>query len=415
MTVIAMPKPHWLSKAIPSDGKLARPLPNLYNCMLALREDAGLKDMLQFNEFACCPEMIHPINEPMNIQEPSEVRDADLADIQSYLQDAGLKQVSVATVQQAVNRVAQDVYVHPVRAYLSSLPLWDGVNRLDNWLARCAGCDLNTYTSSVGRWFLMGMVARILDPGCKMDYMIVLEGPQGKLKSTLLRTLVGDDWFSDHLPDIGSKDSSIHLRGKWLIEVAEMHTFSRAESTALKSFLSRQEERYRRPFERCETYEKRQCVFAGTTNKDTYLKDETGNRRFWPLRCVGTIDLDDLDHIRDQLFSEAMHRFNEDEHYWPDGTFERDVIKPEQDQRYDADCWEDQVLPYLDGRDPLTLTEIAVGCLGYSERNNPYDPGGTPINQFGTAQQNRLRNILKSNGWVRDGRDVKGRMRWKRN
>jgi len=218
--------------------------------------------------------------------------------------------------------------------------------------------------------------------------MLVLEGPQGKLKSSACRVLAGG-YFSDSLPEIHSagKDVMIHLRGKWVVEIAEMHAVSRAEATQLKSFLSRQEEQFRPPHGRQEVVEPRQCVFIGTSNKDAYLRDETGGRRFWPLKC-GVINLEKLKADRHQLLAEAVVEFRAGTKWWPDDSFERELIQPEQEARYEDDAWTDPVEEWLAKQViGVTIHEVAKAALSLE------------LSRLDQAPQRRIAAIMKKAGW----------------
>jgi predicted P-loop ATPase len=294
---------------------------------------------------------------------------------------------------------------HPVRDYLRGL-VWDEVPRLGIWMGSYLGAELNGYNAHIGRMFLTSMVARIIDPGCQADHMVVLEGPQGILKSSACRAL-GGRWFSDHLPDISlhAKDASQHLRGKWLIEVSEMHALNRAEATQLKSFISRTVEKYRPAYGHAEVEEPRQCVFAGTTNQDQYLRDPTGGRRFWPVRTgvSGRIEIELLAEYRDQLFAEAMDNYAKGENWWPDAAFENEMIKPQQQERYAGDVWEDEIAKFCrkivvgarhlsdpakkDQAMRTTIAEIAKGCLGFIDK------------ELRQEHVLRIASILRDLGW----------------
>jgi predicted P-loop ATPase len=416
MTVTPFPnKADWLKQCILGDGKPPRPLPNVANALTALRNDSAVRDALGYDEMACAVILQHEIDQPIggNVTGPRPFTDADYTAMQEWMQRAGLKRIAHEVVRHAVDSRARANSYHPVREYLESLK-WDGKKRLGVWLSAKLGADLNLYTQAIGRMFMLSMVARIIEPGCKADHMLVLEGQQGELKSSACEVLAGE-YFSDGLRDIASKDANQHLRGKWLIEIAEMHAFNKAEASLLKSFISRRIERYRPSYGRLEVNEPRQCVFVGTTNKDAYLRDETGGRRFWPVKC-GNIDLYGLAEDRDQLFAEAVEEYREDGQWWPDKTFERQYIEPEQAARYEGDAWEEPISKFLKNRVQVTLIQVACGALGYeAERpcftvpGEPQPARGTAINRFGTADQRRIAAIMTTLGWRQGKRDMHSR------
>jgi predicted P-loop ATPase len=379
--------------AVDTRGKL---VPNLRNTMSILRTAPVVFEAFAFDEMMQAAILQKPLPERGtdgvgNADElPRPVRDTDVSQLQEWLQGAGLMKLSKDTAHQAVAYRARERAYHPVRDYLSSLN-WDGDGRVDNWLHTYLKADDNAYTRGIGAMFLIAMCARVFSPGSKCDYMMVLEGDQGVRKSTAC-AILGGQWFSDNLPDVtGGKDVSQHLNGKWLIEVAEMSALSKAEDAALKAFVSRSTERYRPPYGREEIIQPRQCVFVGSTNKSAYLRDETGARRFWPVK-VKTVDTDALARDRDQLFAEALQLYQTGRAWWPDGPFEQQHIKPQQDARYEADAWEDIVLKWLVGMERVTVGKVAKDAL-YIE---------TP--RIGTADQRRIIAILERNGWkaIRD-------------
>lgn len=393
----------WLKACDRTDK--GEPYANLANTMRALRADHALVDSLAYDEMLQSTILARAMPGQDDAGEaagfePRPVTDGDVGQLQEYLQVAGIPRLSKDTAHQAVDLRAHERAYHPVRDFLAGLA-WDGKARVRSWLATYLGAEPTPYTAGIGTMFLVAMVARIFKPGCKADYMMVLEGEQGAMKSTACRIL-GGQWYSDNLPDIMSgKDVQQHLLGKWLIELSELSALSRAEDTALKSFISRQVETYRPAYGRREVHQPRQCIFIGTTNKRTYLRDETGGRRYWPVR-TGIIDNAALARDRDQILAEAVELFRAGEQSWPDRDFEREHIKPEQEARFERDAWEEIIADWLTMKLDVTITEVARGALGHD------------VQKIDRSTQLRIANIMQQLGWASVGKPQAGRRPWRR-
>ncbi|MET4242719.1 virulence-associated E family protein [Bradyrhizobium sp. RT10b] len=384
----------WLDLCIKSET--GKPIPNLANALIGLR--AEMPDSFAYDDMASVSMLMRPIEPDKPGFPPRPCNDVDVGVVQERLQHLGLTRLSKDVIHQAVDIRAAECHFHPVHAYLTSLK-WDGTPRISTLFGAYFGAGATDYAAVISAMFMVGMVARIFEPGCKADHMVVLEGAQGTLKSTACRIL-GGEFFSDNLPDVAAgKDVSQHIRGKWLIEVSEMHAMNRAETTLLKAFITRQVERYRPSYGRKEVIEPRQCVFIGTTNKSTYLRDETGGRRFWPIKA-GTIDIKALVRDRDQLFAEAVHSYRDGAGWWPDKDFEREHIAPEQAARYETDVWEDTIAEYLKTNTRVTIGQIAKEALHME----------TP--RIGRAEQNRIITAMERIGWQKEKKDWQGKTWW---
>lgn len=305
------------------------PLSNLANACIALEDDPEWAGKLHFDQMAFAPML-----------NAAHFEERHYIAIHRAMQQKGLRRISFDVVREAIHDVSYRNPAHPLRDWLTGLE-WDGDLRLADWLHSYLGTPDTPYYQAIGSMFLIGMVARVFKPGCKADYMLVLEGPQRILKSSACRAIASDEYFSDTLPDLGADAIrvSMHLRGKWLIEVSELSSFHKADAIRLKSFLTTQVEQYTPKHAHGEVREPRQCLFIGTTNDKQYLRDPTGARRYWPVEC-GKIDLDALHRDREQLFAEAVASYRRGAQWWPDPDFEDKHIKPMQESRYQGDAWE---------------------------------------------------------------------------
>jgi predicted P-loop ATPase len=390
---------------------------NVYNVLKALNEEPALINLFVYDEMVCTEMLMRPlfVNDP-NFK-PRPITDADITKVQSWLQSSvQFTRLGKNTTHEAIHVHALRNSYHPVRNYLDYVATkWDGKQRVSTWLNVYAGARLimhenktTGYIEHVGTMFLVGMVARIYIPGCKFDYMPILEGEQGFEKSKMCETLVGEEYFSDQLPDISNKDASMHLRGKWLIEMAEMHAYTRAEISKYKEFMTRRIERYRPVWGRKDVFEPRTCAFIGSTNKLVYLRDETGNRRSWPV-ATGEIKIEALKQDRDQLWGEVVYLYRKGVHWWPDRAFEREHIRPQQNARFEPDPWEPLIKKYLDLLidDPnselprITIIEIAEEVLGFTTKNSQQQGElKTPIVRLEPKIQGRISAVLHHLGWI---------------
>jgi predicted P-loop ATPase len=368
-----------------------RPERTLYNAIAALEYAPHWHGKLAYNEFTM--RVIAGADLCAGrIPAGRIIGDLEIIEIMNFMQGMDGLHVSKEITRDAVRRVAGDNSSHPVRNYLNGLT-WDGVERCESWLTRYLGVEENLYSRAVGCKWLVSAVARIFRPGEKVDVCLILESPQqGKLKSTALRALVGDEWFSDSLGDIYNKDTLLSFRGKWIIEVQEIDRIFARESSEVKEFVSKKTDLYRPPYAHEVIEVPREFVFSGTTNRSDYLKDETGARRFWPV-VVTSVDLDALDRDKHQLWAEAVWLFREGYHWWISSE-ERELLEfteREQRARYEGDPWEHSVLEYCEklGAKPVLAEEILIQQIGKK------------IADITKQDRNRVAKILYSSGYVR--------------
>lgn len=296
--------------------------------------------------------------------------------------------VKASSVIEAVSVVAHDHAFHPVRNYLNKLE-WDRVPRLDTWLNTVMGVAQSGYSAKVGKRWMISAVARVMRPGCKADSVMILEGGQGEGKSTAM-SILGGDWFMDTPFALGDKDGFQAIRGKWIIELGELDSFNKAESTKAKQFFSASTDTYRESYGRRTNDVPRQCVFVGTTNQDEYLKDATGNRRYWPVACT-KVDLEQLREIRDQLWAEAMFCYEAGEIWWVNRD-ETAMFSEAQDERFVVDEWEGPILNWLEESqigETTSGSEVLASALKLD------------FGHWGKPEQMRVGAIMHRLGWRR--------------
>jgi len=343
----------FLLRKIDSDGKVKAGIrPVTANVVTVLTHDPRWDGVLAYDEFA--ETIVTRKPPPWRPQDGSpdtkigDWTDLDTTRVQCWLSDHFAIDVGAEAVLAGVNVVANRARVHPVREWLDSLR-WDAKKRLPTWLIDVFGAADTPYVRAVGQAWAVSAVARVYNPGCKVDTVLVLEGKPGIFKSSVLRAISGDEWFLEmSITDVSNKDAMQILRRKWLAEFPEIDGLSRTEQAAVKSYFSRQVDTYRASYGKGSRDFPRQTVFAATTNKEQYLTDETGGtgRRMWPVRCTqGNVPL--ARALREQFWAEAVARYQSGEEWYLSDPALRDAEREEQDARFRSDPWEQSVAEWL--------------------------------------------------------------------
>lgn len=316
----------------------------------------------------------------------------DITSVRMYLMRTyeHFSKVNHPCVEDTLITYSYEHKVSPPVEYLKTL-VWDNQPRLDTWLCNTYNVDDNVYHRAVGSNWIKGLVKRLVHPGSKFDYVLVLEGKQGTKKSTSLATL-GKAWHVETVLTPENKDFFMIFGGKAIVEFSEGQTLSRAESKHLKAIITMQFDKYRPPYEKAPKEFPRQCIFAMSTNDDTYLKDETGNRRWLPVACKGNSNIDWIVANRDQLFAEAYHRVitqNETTYEFPEEETRleqasRQVVDPREEQIYE---WYFTKLGVKEREEGITTRMAFIG--GVCE-------GKIGLKEIGRLEEMVVSSILKS-------------------
>jgi len=362
------------------------------NVEIALENDPVWIGTIGFNEFTGLLGVRRQLPHETNPGQPCErsFTDIDELEIMKWIQRAGIHAPRGA-VFDAVQIVADRNKYHPVRENVDAL-VWDKVPRLDTAPMTYFGCEDTLYTRAIfSKWMISG-VARIMQPGCKADCVLILEGDQGIGKSTAF-SILADPWFTDQMPAFGTADAAMQIRGIWIIELSELDTMTRSDLKTVNAFMSRSKDRFRPPYGRQMIDVFRQCIFGGSTNESEYLRDNTGARRYWSLACA-SIDKDALRRDRLQLWAEAAVRYKAGEHWWLEGNIIA-LSKSEADQRFQASAYEPDIKKWLENVNVyandfkgVTVSEILRDCLYINDRTK------------WRSEQMKVSEILKRLGWV---------------
>jgi regulator of extracellular matrix RemA (YlzA/DUF370 family) len=367
---------------------------------------------LYFDEFRGCVMLREPLTpEYTRGDYPRRLTDDDVADIANLIRrtlGGQFVKTSEAQVREALKTYTRKHSHNPVREYLDGLT-WDGGMRVDTVIIDYLGADATESNCEVGRVLLLSLVARAYEPGCKADQSAVLIGPQRFKKSTFLRKIAGDEYFSDCLPELGGgnkiKEAMAHLKGRWLVEISEAASILRAEVTRLKSFITTQVDIFRHPFGHLDGEHPRQGIFAITANDNSMFRDDTGARRFLPVDIGVKFRPTNehmalLDENRDQLLAEAVYRIKAGENHFTNDEDESRLLEPQQEAHRDIQMWEEEFISAIS--EALEGENVVVSAK--SLRRYFMAMSG-PFKRL--VQPREYNRVLINHGWARRSRRIK--------
>ena len=313
-------------------GHIASAPANVRNIYLL---DNRKKGRVRYNSFAH-----HVTMDGQRLDDTWEMRES------LWLADVYGMSVKPKEVGEVLRFIGQSDIYHPVQEYLAALPAWEGKTSIDSLFTKYFGAEDGGAIRSYGRKMMIGAVARAMMPGCKLDNMVILSGPQGAGKSRGVRALA-PTWFSDAPLQIGDRDAVLALHNVWLYEVAELDSFRGRAAQKIKAFLSTQSDRYRGVYSRHYTMSHRSCIFVGTTNEERFLRDSTGNRRFWPVQIGAKVDVDGIERDRAQLWAEAYQAYLKQEQWHLTDDEMKDLLR-DQEVHIEIDPWTYPVLDFME-------------------------------------------------------------------
>lgn len=385
------------------------------NIKLILKNDPKLKGTIAYDEFNHAPYALSDL--PWStVDKPRLYLDADDSNLRHYL-EKGYKIFHTGKTNDAVTGVSTEYKFHPVRDFILQAE-WDGVKRLDSLLVDYLGAEDTEFVRAATRKTFTAAVARIFNPGCKFDYVLTLVGSQGLKKSTIL-DMLGGSWFSDTFQTFTGTKAFEQLQGSWIIEMAELSGLKKADIETVKHFIASRKDKFRVAYGKRTEEFPRQCIFIATTNEGDFLKDYTGNRRFWPVRVSGVDDPEKIEMLPvAQIWAEAKHYFDQGEKLYMDSRMEAQASEA-QSMHTESDERSGMIENYLNlllpkGWDKMSMIERRSYLSGF----NPEDEEGVeerthvcvaeiwvevfgkPVGEMNTANTKYIHQIMYNmTGW----------------